>query len=93
MNPQYSVTKMNYHLESVFQIVVLLHPHNSRRALGLLAEFKRLEDYAEFKLCSCICKNRQGQSNRIFLIAGENHVRVMGRGNDGSGELGTGWLF
>lgn len=66
INPQYSVTKMNYHLESVFQIVVLLHPHNSTRALGLLAQFKRLEDYAEFKLFSCICKNQQGESNRIF---------------------------
>lgn len=34
INPQSSVTKMNYRLESVFQIVVLLHPHNFTRALG-----------------------------------------------------------
>lgn len=66
INPQYSVTKMNYHLEPVFQIVVLLYPHNSMRALGLLAQFKRLEDYAEFTLFSYICKNQQGESKRIF---------------------------
>lgn len=77
INPQYCVTKMNYHLESVFQIVVLLHPHNSTRALGLLAQFKRLEDCAEFKLFTCICTNQQGEANRIFSLL-EKPCRING---------------
>lgn len=38
IKPPYSVTKLNCHSESVFQNVVLLHPHHPTRALGSLAE-------------------------------------------------------
>lgn len=68
ITPQYSVTKLNCHLEFVFQDVVLLHPHNSTRALGSLAQFKGPEDCAEFRLFECICKNQLCESNRIFQL-------------------------
>lgn len=78
INPQYSVTKLNCHLESVFQNVVLLHPHSSTRALGSLAQFKSPEDYAEFRLFICICKNQLSESkghfncwSKAFKINGE----------------------
>lgn len=66
--PQYSVTKLNCHSESVFQNVVLLHPHNSTRSLGLLAQFQRPDDCTEFRLFICVCKNRLSESNIILQL-------------------------
>lgn len=65
INSQCSVTKLNCHLESVFQNL-FLHPHYFTSALGSLAQFKRPEDCVEFRLFICICKNQLCESNRIF---------------------------
>lgn len=68
INPQYSVTELNCHSESVFQDVALLHPHNSMRALRSLAWFHRPEVCAEFKLFIGICKNQLPESNSVFRL-------------------------